>query len=79
MKKGNRGPALLSSGTHRRHRFGGAMILAAAGLAVVAGIRMLKQRPGPTAADGGQFAGSETDIDDRIAESFPASDPPWHP
>jgi len=56
------------------------MILAAAGLAVVAGIRMLKQqRPGASAEDDGQFAGSESDIDDRIAESFPASDPPWHP
>jgi hypothetical protein len=54
------------------------MLIAASGVAVMAGLRMLRRRQLEAATED-PYAESETEIDDRIAESFPASDPPWHP
>jgi len=52
------------------------LLIAASGMVVMAGVRMLRRRQ-LEGADEGPYA--ESEIDDRIAESFPASDPPWHP
>lgn len=51
----------------------GAAVLAAA----MAGLQLIR-RQRRNAADQGRFE-RESEIDDRIAESFPASDPPWQP
>lgn len=64
-----RGPA--------RRRVAGAMMLAASGVAAVAGVRMMRRRQ-LAAVEQGRFS-RESEIDQRIAESFPASDPPWQP
>ena len=69
------GMALLRSrgtgGTVRR-RVAGAMVLAASGAAAVAGVRLMRARRNDAIA-------RESEIDDRLADTFPASDPPWHP
>ena len=52
----------------------GAAVLAAA---AVAGLQLIRRRR-RTADEQGRFD-RESEIDDRIAESFPASDPPWQP
>jgi hypothetical protein len=70
------GVALLRSRGQTRRRIAGAMVLAGAGAAAVAGVRLMRRRGGTV--EHGRFT-SEADIDDRIAESFPASDPPWQP
>ena len=70
------GLALLRSRGQTRRRVAGAMVLAASGAAAVAGVRLMRRRSGTV--EQGRFA-SEAEIDDRIAESFPASDPPWQP
>jgi hypothetical protein len=51
----------------------GAAVLAAA----MAGLELIRRRR-RTTAEQGRFD-HESEIDDRIAESFPASDPPWQP
>ena len=51
----------------------GAAVLAAA---AVASLQLIRRRR--TADEQGRFD-RESEIDDRIAESFPASDPPWQP
>jgi hypothetical protein len=59
----------------------GAALLAASGVAAIAGVKMMKRRP-MASVEKGRFAREserESEIDERIAESFPASDPPWHP
>jgi len=70
------GLALLRSRGQTRRRVAGAMVLAGAGAAAVAGVRLMRRRGGTL--EQGRFT-NEAEIDDRIAESFPASDPPWHP
>jgi hypothetical protein len=70
------GLALLRSRGQTRRRVAGAMVLAGAGAAAVAGVRLMRRRRGTL--EHGRFT-SEAEIDDRIAESFPASDPPWQP
>jgi len=65
------GLALLRSRGTVRRRVAGAMVLAASGAAAVAGVRLLRARRNDAAR--------ESEIDDRLAETFPASDPPWHP
>jgi len=70
------GLALLRSRGQTRRRVAGAMMLAGAGAAAVAGVRLMRRRNGTVEL--GRFA-SEAEIDSRIAESFPASDPPWQP
>jgi hypothetical protein len=52
----------------------GAAVLAAA---AVASLQLIRRRR-RTADEQGRFD-RESEIDDRIAESFPASDPPWQP
>jgi hypothetical protein len=66
----------LRSGLTGR-RVAGAMVLAASGAAAVAGIRLMRRRQ-LAAVEHGRFE-RESEIDSRIAESFPASDPPWQP
>jgi hypothetical protein len=51
----------------------GAAVLAAA----MAGLQLIRRRR-RNANEEGRFE-RESEIDDRIAESFPASDPPWQP
>jgi hypothetical protein len=51
----------------------GAAVLAAA----VAGFQLMRRRQRAARAQW-RFE-RESEIDDRIAESFPASDPPWQP
>ena len=51
----------------------GAAVLAAA----MAGLQLIRRRR-RNADEEGRFE-RESEIDDRIAESFPASDPPWQP
>jgi chemotaxis response regulator CheB len=70
------GVALLRSRGLVRRRIAGAMVLAGAGAAAVAGVRLMRRRGGTVQQ--GRFT-SEAEIDSRIAESFPASDPPWQP
>lgn len=70
------GLALLRSRGQTRRRIAGLMVLAASGAAAFAGMRLMRRRRGTL--EYGRFT-SEAEIDDRIAESFPASDPPWHP
>jgi hypothetical protein len=72
------GLALLRSRGQTRRRVAGAMVLAASGAAAVAGVRLLRRRGLTAVEPGGKYV-HESEIDDRIAESFPASDPPWHP
>jgi hypothetical protein len=67
------GVALLRSHGQARRRVAGAMVLAASGAAAVAGVRLLRARHNHDDFD------RESEIDDRLAETFPASDPPWHP
>jgi hypothetical protein len=45
--------------------------------AAVASLQLIRRRR-RTADEQGRFD-RESEIDDRIAESFPASDPPWQP
>jgi hypothetical protein len=78
VKKGNSRLALLRSGGRARRGVAGALLIAASGVVLMAGVRMLRRRQLETAEED-LYAESETEIDDRIAESFPASDPPWHP
>jgi hypothetical protein len=68
------GLALWRARGASRRRVAGALILAASGLGAIAAVRMIRQ----ASAERGRFA-RESEIDDRIAESFPASDPPWQP
>jgi hypothetical protein len=70
------GLALLRSRGQTRRRVAGVMVLAASGAAALAGVRLMLRRRGTV--EYGRFT-SEAEIDDRIAESFPASDPPWQP
>ena len=70
------GLALLRSRGQTRRRLAGAMMLAGAGAAAVAGVRLMRWQRGTVAH--GRFT-SEAEIDSRIEESFPASDPPWQP
>jgi ferric-dicitrate binding protein FerR (iron transport regulator) len=70
------GLALLRSRGQTRRRVVGGMLLAASGAAAVAGVRLMRRRSGTV--EQGRFT-SEAEIDSRIAESFPASDPPWQP
>jgi hypothetical protein len=72
------GLALLRSSGQSRRRVAGAFVLAASGVAAVAGIRMMTQRRKLASIEQGRFA-RESEIDERIAESFPASDPVWQP
>jgi len=65
------GVALLRSRGALGRRVAGAMVLAASGAAAVAGVRLMRARRNDAAR--------ESEIDDRLAETFPASDPPWHP
>jgi hypothetical protein len=48
------------------------MMLAASGAAAVAGVRLMRARRN-------HDLDRESEIDDRLAETFPASDSPWHP
>ena len=66
------GMALLRSRGTVRRRVAGAMVLAASGAAAVAGVRLMRARRNDAIA-------RESEIDDRLADTFPASDPPWHP
>jgi len=66
------GIALLRSRGLVRRRVAGAMMLAASGAAAVAGVRLMRERRSDD-------LDRESEIDDRLAETFPASDPPWHP
>jgi len=66
------GVALLRSRGQVRRRVAGAMMLAASGAAAVAGVRLMRERRN-------HDIDRESEIDDRLAETFPASDPPWHP
>jgi hypothetical protein len=43
----------------------------------MAGLQLIRRRR-RNADEEGRFE-RESEIDDRIAESFPASDPPWQP
>lgn len=61
----------------RNRKIAGVVMLAASGVAAFAGVRMLRQRR-LGSVEQGRFA-HESEIDERIAESFPASDPPWQP
>ena len=67
----------LRSRERSRRTVAGAALLAASGVAAIAGVRMMKRRQ-LASVEKGRFA-RESAIDERIAESFPASDPPWHP
>jgi hypothetical protein len=51
----------------------GVAVLAAA----MAGLQLIRRQRRATAEQG--RVERESEIDDRIAESFPASDPPWQP
>ena len=68
------GVALWRARGASRRRVAGALVLAASGLGAIAGVRLLRR----ASVEEGRFA-RESEIDDRIAESFPASDPPWQP
>ena len=61
----------------RNRKVAGIVMLAASGVAAFAGVRMMRQRR-LGSVERGRFA-QESEIDERIAESFPASDPPWQP
>ena len=69
--------ALMRSRGQSRRQVAGAFVLAASGVAAVAGIRMMQRRK-LASIEQGRFA-RESEIDERIAESFPASDPVWQP
>jgi hypothetical protein len=70
------GLGLLRSRGQTRRRIAGVMMLAGAGAAAMAGVLLMRRRRGTV--EQGRFT-NEAEIDSRIAESFPASDPPWQP
>ena len=61
----------------RNKRIARIVILAASGVAAFAGVRKLRQRRLGSVQQ--ERPPHESEIDERIAESFPASDPPWQP